>query len=198
MEVERQEEKEMLRLLDNDASKAMEKIIDRYGNAVKTICRSILLEYSNEDIEETVSDAFVALWMARHKIEVTNECGIKEYLYGITRRTALNRRRKLTKTRLGLTNEEISDIDASGRLVAGNDVEKEVISKSEYILLHQLIEEMKSPDNEIFSFRYFEGYSIKEIAERMGLKAKTVENRLCRGRVRLRNQLIHCGVEMGG
>lgn len=136
--------------------------------------------------------------MARHKIEVTNECGIKEYLYGITRRTALNRRRKLTKTRLGLTNEEISDIDASGRLVAGNDVEKEVISKSEYILLHQLIEEMKSPDNEIFSFRYFEGYSIKEIAERMGLKAKTVENRLCRGRVRLRNQLIHCGVEMGG
>ena len=136
--------------------------------------------------------------MARHNIEVTNECGIKEYLYGITRRTALNRRRKLTKTRLGLTNEEISDIDASGRLVAGNDAEKEVISKSEYILLHQLIEEMKSPDNEIFSFRYFEGYSIKEIAERMGLKAKTVENRLCRGRVRLRNQLIHCGVEMGG
>ena len=193
MEVERREEKEMLRLLDNDASKAMEKIINRYGSAVKTI-----LEYSNEDIEETVSDAFVALWMARHKIEVTNECGIKEYLYGITRRTALNRRRKLTKTRLGLTNEEISDIDASGRLVAGNDVEKEVISKSEYILLHQLIEEMKSPDNEIFSFRYFEGYSIKEIAERMGLKAKTVENRLCRGRVRLRNQLIHCGVEMGG
>lgn len=126
-----------------------------------------VLEYSNEDIEETVSDAFVALWMARHKIEVTNECGIKEYLYGITRRTALNRRRKLTKTRLGLTNEEISDIDASGRLVAGNDVEKEVISKSEYILLHQLIEEMKSPDNEIFSFRYFEGYSIKEIAERI-------------------------------
>ena len=67
--------------------------------------------------------------MARHKIEVTNECGIKEYLYGITRRTALNRRRKLTKTRLGLTNEEISDIDASGRLVAGNDVEKEVMAK---------------------------------------------------------------------
>lgn len=49
MEVERREEKEMLRLLDNDASKAMEKIINRYGSAVKTICRSILLEYSNED-----------------------------------------------------------------------------------------------------------------------------------------------------
>ena len=78
MEVERREEKEMLRLLDNDASKAMEKIINRYGSAVKTICRSILLEYSNEDIEETVSDAFVALWMARHNIEVTNECGIKD------------------------------------------------------------------------------------------------------------------------
>lgn len=43
MEVERREEKEMLRLLDNDASKAMEKIINRYGSAVKTICRSILL-----------------------------------------------------------------------------------------------------------------------------------------------------------
>lgn len=198
MKVQRHEEKEILRMLENDASVAMEKIIDKYGGAVKTICRSILLGFTDEDIEETISDVFVALWLARERIEVTKDCGLKEYLYGIARRTALNRRRKLMRVQSGLSDEEIDVADASGRLVAGDDVEHEVIRNSEYILLHQLIEEMKSPDNEIFAFRYFEGYSIKEIAEKLGLKAKTVENRLGRGRNKLRTQLVQCGIEMGG
>ena len=198
MEVERREEKELLRMLDKDASKAMEKIIDRYGNAVKTICSSILLGFTDEDLEETISDVFVALWMARRKVKISGDSGLKEYLYGIARRTALNRRRKLMRIKSGMSDEEIDNVDASGRLIADDNVENEVIKNSEYVLLHQLIEEMKSPDNEIFSFRYFDGCSVKEIAEKMGIKAKTVENRLCRGRIRLRTQLVECGIEMGG
>ena len=185
-------------MLDNDASKAMEMIIDKYGGAVKTICKSILLGFTSEDIEETISDVFVALWMARDKIEVTKDCGLKEYLYGIARKPALNRRRKLMRVQSGVSDEEIDDADAAGKLVASDDVEQNVIKNSEYVLLHQLIEDMKNPDNEIFSFRYFEGYSIKEIAEKLGLKAKTVENRLGRGRKRLKTQLVECGIEMGG
>ena len=116
MEAKRHEEKEILRMLDNDASKAMEMIIDKYGGAVKTICKSILLGFTSEDIEETISDVFVALWMARDKIEVTKDCGLKEYLYGIARKTALNRRRKLMRVQSGVSDEEIDDADAAGKL----------------------------------------------------------------------------------
>ena len=43
---------------------------------------------------------------------------------------------------------------------------------------------MKSPDREIFIYRYFYQHSIKEIADKLALKAKTVENKLSRGKHR--------------
>ncbi|WP_290457504.1 sigma factor [Romboutsia ilealis] len=36
--------------------------LDIYGGAVKTICKNILSDYKNEDIEEAISDTFFKLW----------------------------------------------------------------------------------------------------------------------------------------
>ena len=91
------EERELLNCLNEDVSLGMELVIRQYGSAVKTICRSILSGYSKEDIEETVSDTFVGLWQSKDKIQLIEGHGLKEYLYGIARRTALNRRRSLAK-----------------------------------------------------------------------------------------------------
>ena len=95
----------------------LDKVIDYISN----------LKFTSEDIEETISDVFVALWMARDKIEVTKDCGLKEYLYDIARKTALNRRRKLMRVQSGVSDEEIDDADAAGKLVASDDVEQNVI-----------------------------------------------------------------------
>ena len=55
---------------------------------------------------------------------------------------------------------------------------------------------MKSPDKEIFTLRYFNQNTIKEIANKLVLKTKTVENKLARGKVKLRKQLINIGIEL--
>lgn len=184
------EEQELLNCLGEDVSLGIELAIRQYGTAVKTICRSILSGYSDEDIEEAVSDTFVGLWQSREKITLTEEHGLREYLYGIARRTALNRRRSLAKLQTTL------DIDTAGELVSGENVEEQIVSQSEYEILHQLINAMKSPDREIFIYRYFYQHSVKEIADKLTLKAKTVENKLTRGRTRLKQQLIRCGVNV--
>lgn len=184
------EEQELLNHLNEDASLGMELVIRQYGSAVKTICRSILSGYSNEDIEETVSDTFVGLWQSKDKIRLIEGRGLREYLYGIARRTALNRRRSLAK------NQPTQDIDTAGELVSGENVEEQIVCRSEYAVLYQLIDSMKSPDREIFIYRYFYQHSIKEIADKLTLKAKTVENKLTRGRNRLKQQLIRCGVDV--
>lgn len=184
------EEQELLDCLKEDVSLGIELAIRQYGTAVKTICRSILSGYSDQDIEEAISDTFVGLWQSRQKITIRNGHGLKEYLYGIARRTALNHRRSLAKQ------QPTQDIDTAGELVSGENLEEQIVCRSEYELLYQLIDSMKSPDREIFIYRYFYQHSIKEIAETMTLKAKTVENKLTRGRNRLKQQLIQCGVEI--
>lgn len=189
-------ERELLRLLNEDVSAGMERLIDLYGGAVKKICLSIMNGFSQEDIEEAISDTFVALWLAREKVEVAGECGIKNYLYGIARKTALNRRRKIMHAREFVTTDELEQMDEQDALIARDNVEDEVLKKSEYVVLHQLIEEMRSPDCEIFKYRYFEENSVKEIAERLNLTTKVVENRLYRGKSDLKKQLILCGINM--
>ncbi len=189
-------DKRILRLLNNNVSQGMELLIDQYGEAIKKICRSIMTGFSQEDIEEAVSDTFVALWMAKDKIHVSKDQSIKSYLYGIARKTALNRRRKLMHAREFAGTDDLMQIEEEGFLVAEDNIEKEVLKQSEYVVLHQLIEEMKSPDCEIFKYRYFEDYSIKEIASKLNLTSKVVENRLGRGRTKLKQQLILCGINM--
>lgn len=176
------------RLLQN-TSEGMSVAIELYGGAVKKICRTILAGYQNEDIEEAVSDSFVALWKAMETGRYNGSVGIKSYLYGIARKTALNKKRELAKRQ---TTEDIDNVIK----IADVDVEREAVQKVDYQILNEMIMELKSPDKEIFIYRYYEQYSIKEIAEKLMITAKTVENKIARGRARLKKKLIQCGVSV--
>ena len=181
---------DLLKILYENTSYGIEVAIDTYGKAVKTICQTILSGFSEEDVEEAVSDTFVGLWKALDRIKLERETGLKEYLYGIARRTALNKRRKLAKE------HNTSQIDEVKELVSEQDVEKNLIDKAECRIIYELINDMKSPDKEIFTLRYFNQNTIKEIANKLVLKTKTVENKLARGKVKLRKQLINIGIEL--
>lgn len=183
-------EEELLELLKEDASSGMEVAIDRYGKAVKVICSSILSGYSAEDIEEAVSDTFVGLWKAVDKIYVKNGTGLKEYLYGIARKTALNRRRTLAGR------QKTQDIDQMPETAAAENIEEQVVWRSVCDILIDLIRSMDSPDREIFACRYLKQYPVRQIAGQTGMTEKAVENRLFRGRAKLRKQLKKCGVEI--
>lgn len=75
------------------------------------------------------------------------------------------------------------------------DIEETAVSNAEYQTLYELIDDMKSPDREIFIYRYYDQWTIREIAQRMDLTEKAVENRLVRGRKYLRKQLAYQGME---
>jgi RNA polymerase sigma factor, sigma-70 family len=179
-------DKELIKLIKKDPSLGLSKAIDCYGGAIKVICLSILNGYSREDVEEAVSDTFVALWKGIENFHQENNVSLKSYLYGIARRTALNKRRQLQKTS---TNEEYDTEQASDF-----DTEEEAMQELNGMLLRALIEEMKSPDREIFVKRYFGEKMVKEIADELRVSAKFVENRLARGKEKLRKQLIENGV----
>ncbi len=55
-------DKKILSLLKKSPENGLSLALDIYGGAVKTICKNILSDYKNEDIEEAISDTFFKLW----------------------------------------------------------------------------------------------------------------------------------------
>lgn len=177
------DDKELIRLIRNDTSIGIRKAIETYGKAVKTICTYILKGYPEEDVEEAISDSFVGLWKNIGRFDSERYGSLKSYIYGIARKTALNRRRELMKHKL---TEDLDNII----IPADQNVEQDAIGEVYISIIKNSILNFSTPDKEIFIYRYLQEKSVKEIAELLSLTPKSVENRLARGKARLKNQLM--------
>lgn len=68
------------------------------------------------------------------------------------------------------------DISNTPDIVSEENIEEKVVRQSEYTILMNLIQAMKSPDREIFVLRYYYQQTIKEIATTLQLKTKNAES----------------------
>ena len=161
--------------------------IQIYGGAVKVICKAILAAYSDEDIEEAVSDTFFALWHDIGKYDVS-KASFKSYIYGIARNCANNKARRIRKQGKTLP------IDNADEAVTNQDVEYDAISKINSDIMLDIISHMKPPQGKVFIYKYIDGMSIKEISETLSVKEKDVQNILYRGKKKLRKFFEQRGI----
>lgn len=182
-------EKEILQLFRSRSSpeEGLRLAIEAYGGPVMTICRNILFDCRPEDVEEAAADSFVGLWQSIEGFREEQGYSLKSYLYGIARHTALDKRRRLKKQVAVLPIEEV-------QLEAPADVEACFSHKLSANILHESVEELKEPDRSIFILRYFYFEKVKDIAAKLGLSPKAVENRLYYGKNKLRQTLIERGI----
>lgn len=178
-------DRQLALLLKNHPSRGMAEAMARYGAPVKTICAAILGPEDRQEVEEAVADSFVALWKGLDRYDP--ERPLSAWLYGIARRTALERRRKLGRV---LPFQELDE------RLPGDDTDPadQAAERENARLLRQAVTELPPPDKEIFIRRYYLYETVNGIAARLGLPPKTVENKLCRGRQRLRRTLMERGV----
>lgn len=180
-------DRQLFILLKNDPARGLEETIARYGGAVKTICAAILGADHREDVEEAMADSFVALWRGLDRYDPARP--LAGWVYGIARRTALNRRRALG--RAGRWEElpdtlTAEDADPADRVAAQQELER----------LRDAIGQLPQPDREIFLRRYYLYQTVNEIAACMGLAPKAVENKLCRRRKQLRQAFREGGKDL--
>ena len=180
-------DRQLALLLKNDPARGLEAALDRYGGAVKIICAAILGEENHQEVEEAISDSFVALWKGLDKYDP--ELPLSSWLYGIARRTAQNRRKRMGRSAPLLCLE--LEPESAGEEA---DLTDQAAAQENARLLRQAVTELPPPDKEIFIRRYYLYETVNGIAARLGLPPKTVENKLCRGRQRLRRTLMERGV----
>lgn len=181
-------EERILRMLRDAPGEGISMALDAYGGPVKTICRNILSDCSMEDIEEAVADSFVGLWRSIDRFRADGDYSLKSYLYGIARHTALDKRRVIKRESLTLPMEEVV-------IEANIDLESDFAKKLNDSIVHHSINSMEEPVRSVFILRYFYFEKVNDIARRLGLKEKTVENHLYRGKSKLKWELLERGIQ---
>lgn len=182
------EDKKLIRTIERNPEKGIAIALDLYGDAVKTICKEILAGASEQDVEEAIAETFVRLWRYGSCFKPGRETSLKSYLYGIARNAALDKARTRHKGENAAWPESAEFVDDRP------GTEELAIKKEEELAVRQVVAEMAEPDRTIFAMRFFQEYKVKEIAIKMNLSEKQVENRLFRSKSVLKEKLKERGI----
>jgi len=164
--------------LQSGDQQALGWFIDRYGNYVGTIVKSILQDcMSHEDVEEVTADVFVTFWKSAEGLLPLN---LKGYLSRVARSLALRKLRE--KTQELPLEEDVLFVEEES-LIEKLDQEQRDRRVREAVL------SMTQPDQEIFLRHYYYCQSVAVIAEKMKMNPSTIKTRLKRGREKLRQYL---------
>lgn len=165
----------------------IDKIYDEYFSKVYFYVKRILGNLgTNEDVEECVSDVFLALWKDYHKYD--KERGtLNTYINVKTRTIALNFRKKLSNYGGEYKIDPIEDKDIPEKITM--NTEEIVMDKIEEKRILRIIEMFNEPNKSYFYLRYFKNYDIKTIAKMYNTTISSVDNRLYRCRLALKKTL---------
>jgi len=128
--------------------------------------------------EDLVQDLFFRLWLDREKMGVTTS--MKAYLYTSVRNRCLNAVK--VQGRMRVLNAESDDhIDQEAR---SEDEHSERIAR-----VQAAIELLPEERRKVFKLSRYEGLKYHEIADRLGISTKTVENQMGKAFKTLREEL---------
>jgi len=176
----------LIKFLKQNPSNGLSCAIDIYGALVKTIVVRIVGYENQQDIEECISDVFIQLWKSIDNYD-HNKGILKNYIISIARFVSINTiRRKMNKEELIPLEENDLQIDF--------DVDNELCNTINKKIIKDTIDNLPHPDKDIFIRRYYLYEAVKDIALSLNLNAKTVENKLYRGKDKLRIALIDNGI----
>ncbi|MFA9422380.1 MAG: sigma-70 family RNA polymerase sigma factor [Sedimentibacter sp.] len=176
----------LIKLLKNNPSKGLSCAIDVYGSLVKTIVVRIVGYENPQDVEECVSDVFIQLWKSVENYDYSKGM-LKNYIISIARYVSINAiRGKKNKGELIPLEENSLELDFDVNNEVSNSINKKIIKDT--------IDSLPQPDKDIFLRRYYLYEAVKDIALSLNLNSKAVENKLYRGKEKLKTALINNGI----
>jgi RNA polymerase sigma-70 factor (ECF subfamily) len=135
-----------------------------------------------ESAEELVQELFITLWQNRESLQI--QTSIDQYLYASVRNRCFNvvkRRAFLRKTHENLLRDHSIEQDSLNEGINFKELESAVSSS---------INELPDRCRTIFHLSRNEGLSYKEIARKLEISEKTVENQISIALKKLRENLI--------
>ena len=137
---------------------------------------------SSEEAEDVVQEVFFAVWKGRAEWHITSS--LQHYLFVSVRNAAIGRlRRDSTMQRWRqrtVGEDDTRSQEATDALVESADVNADV---------ERALSEMPPKRRAVCALRWIDGLSYAQIAERLGINEKTVENHIGNGLRFMRSRL---------
>ena len=163
---------------------ALNQAIDAYTPYLTTVVwHTIGPTASAEDVEEIISDVFLALWS--HRANLCPELGLKSWLAAAARNKAIDRLCAAPPAHLPL-----DEAAGTGSVTPEEDLEQRMFAAA----LRQAVEDLPPPDGQLVFRYYYEEEKLKDIAKDLGLSVPAAKSRLLRARRKLKEVLTRGGL----
>jgi len=177
------EEKKLTAALRKGERQALDKAIERYTAYLSAVVRRTLGSAGTaQDVEELVSDTFLALW--RRRAELREGESVKPWLSAVARNRAVDRLRSMDAPPLPLEEETVQSAPGP---------ELEVERREFAAALFAAVEALPPTDQALVEGFYYEDRRLGELAKELGLSVPAAKTRLCRARQRLKETLTKGG-----
>lgn len=172
-------DRNFIRRLKHEKEDAIEYVIDTYMPVVKAVVYKILGPMQTEtDIEECISDVFLATWENCDQFE-GEPSDFKKWICMIAKYKAIDQYRRIGKRR-----DREMKLDGLP-LADESNVASALLVKEERQELLLAMSKLTELDRDIFTMKYFLDMSNGDIAESLSVTKAAVDNRLYRGKKQL-------------
>lgn len=158
---------------------AIETLFREHYQGLSRYAFSILKD--QEEAEDVVQKLFVKLWEKRKDIEIWKD--VKSYLYRSTYNASLNELKRIKRHTMYET------ADKENGFQSDNDSSSKVMSEELEKHIENAIQTLPTKCGEVFRMSRFKEYSYKEIAEKLDISIKTVENHMGKALKLMREEL---------
>jgi RNA polymerase sigma-70 factor (ECF subfamily) len=169
-------------LLKEGDAKAFDRLFGRYAKRLYGFAVGYLK--SKEEAEEIVQEVFLKIW--DNRVELSAQKSLESYLFTIARNGILNTIRKSKSEKVYLN---------YAKLNPGKDVllDKELDFRELEKAYHIVIEQLPPRRKEIYLLSKAQSLSNAEIAAKLNISVKTVENQMTSALAEIRKNLRSLG-----
>lgn len=139
-------------------------------------------------VEDLMQEIAVAVFGKSPK--PTNPQSVAPWLYRLAVRQSINYHRKANRKTAPKFVADLEPEDATDPL-------QWLLAKEKDSAMHRAMQKLRPKDHEILTLKYTENWTYRQLADRLGVKEKTVEYRLLKARQRLR-RLVASELEESG
>lgn len=166
----------------------IDKLFDDFYAYVYIIVKNgVSIYITDEDIEEIISDVFIAIWKNSKVLSVTTD--IKAYLTGISKNRIKN---KYRKSELSVSLSEYEE-----KMLDNGNLEKQAEENEQNRIIQNTLITLKQDEYKTFIMFYYEAKTTKQIAESLNCSIGKVKVILHRVRKKIKRNLEDGGYSYG-